>query len=103
MRVERREELSYQPKEADSPLLMLPLSGGAPRQLVGCVKPTAFATGPQGVYYEACDSSPDPALHVIESRDRPRPVLGRLEQYQNDPMFCRSVSRCRPTACRSSI
>jgi dipeptidyl aminopeptidase/acylaminoacyl peptidase len=76
--------LLYQPKNADSPLLMLPLSGGVPRQLVGCVKPTAFATGPQGVYYVACDSSPDPALHVIDpetSRDR---VLGRLEQYQND-------------------
>ena len=75
--------LLYQPKDADSPLLVLPLSGGAPRQLVGCVKPTAFATGPQGVYYVACDSSPDPALHVIDpetGRDR---VLGRLEQYQN--------------------
>ena len=43
--------LLYQPKDADSPLLALPLTGGAARQLVACVKPTAFAAGPDGVYY----------------------------------------------------
>ena len=36
------------------------------RELVACVKAAAFATGPEGLYYVACDSSPDRALHVIE-------------------------------------
>ena len=35
--------LLYQAKDEDSPLLVMPLSGGPPRQLVACVKPTAFA------------------------------------------------------------
>jgi Tol biopolymer transport system component/DNA-binding winged helix-turn-helix (wHTH) protein len=83
----------YQPRNADSPLLAvatpggdhagLPLTGGAARQLVACVKRTAFAVGAQGVYYVACDPGPDPALHVMSpdtGRDR---LLGRLEKYDN--------------------
>ena len=75
--------LLYQPADADSPLLALPLAGGAARQLVACVKPTAFAAGPEGVYYVACDPGPDPELHVMNpatGRDR---LLGRLERYEN--------------------
>jgi Tol biopolymer transport system component len=75
--------LLYQPKDIDSPLLALPVGGGAVRQLVACVKPTAFGAGPQGVYYVACDPSPDPALHLMDpdsGRDR---LLGRLENFEN--------------------
>jgi dipeptidyl aminopeptidase/acylaminoacyl peptidase len=75
--------LLYQPKDSNSPLLMMPLAGGPARQLVACVKPTAFGAGPQGVYYVACDPSPDPALHVMHpdaGRDR---LLGRLENFEN--------------------
>jgi Tol biopolymer transport system component/DNA-binding winged helix-turn-helix (wHTH) protein len=74
--------LLYQPKNADSPLLALPLAGGALRQLVACVKANGFAAGPQGVHYVACDPSPDPALHLVDpdtGRDR---LLGRLEKYE---------------------
>ena len=66
----------------DSPLLALPLTGGTARQLIECVKPSAFGTGPEGVYYVRCDSGPDPELHVMNpgtGRDR---LLGRLEKYE---------------------
>ena len=55
--------LLYQPTGSDSPLMTMPLAGGSPRQLVACVKNTAFAADRLGVYYVACDPSPDPALH----------------------------------------
>jgi hypothetical protein len=77
--------LIYQPRDADSPLLAMPLSGGAARQLVACVKATAFGVGPHGVHYVACDASADPALHLIDpdtGRDR---VLGRLEKFETNP------------------
>jgi Tol biopolymer transport system component/DNA-binding winged helix-turn-helix (wHTH) protein len=76
------QSLLYQPSDADSPLLALPINGGAARPLVECVKPSAFAAGPDGVYYVACDPGPDPALHVMDpatGRDR---LLGRLEKYE---------------------
>ena len=73
--------LLYQPKNADSPLLSVPLTGGPPRQLVPCVRANGFAAGPQGIHYVACDPGPDPALHLMDpdaGRDR---LLGRLEKY----------------------
>ena len=72
----------YQPKDADSPLLVKPLSGGSPRQLVACVQKTAFGVGRQGVYHVPCDPTADPPLHVIDpdtGRDR---RLGTLEQFE---------------------
>jgi hypothetical protein len=73
--------LLYQPRDGDAPLLAMPLPGGPVRQLVACVKATAFGVGPHGVYYAACDSSADPALHLMDpdtGRDR---LLGRLEKF----------------------
>jgi Tol biopolymer transport system component len=73
--------LLYQPTNADSPLLAVPLTGGPPRQLVACVRANGFAAGPQGIHYVACDPGPDPALHLVDpdgGRDR---LLGRLEKY----------------------
>jgi hypothetical protein len=75
----------HQPKDADSPLLVKPLSGGSPRQLVACVKLTTFGVGLQGVYYVPCDPTADPPLHVIDpntGRDR---RLGTLEQFERSP------------------
>jgi hypothetical protein len=63
-------------------LLALPLAGGAARQLVECVKPTAFAAGPEGVYYVACDPGPDPELHVMNPVTGHDRLLGRLEKYE---------------------
>ena len=50
--------LLYQPKDSDSALLAMPLTGGPARQLVACVRATAFGIGPEGVYYVACDPGP---------------------------------------------
>ena len=76
----------FQPRDADSPLMAMPLAGGGARQLVACVRDTAFGAGPQGVYYVACDRSPNPPLHVLDletGRDR---LLGRLEGLRDRPL-----------------
>jgi Tol biopolymer transport system component len=83
--------LLFQPRDADSPLMAMPLGGGATRQLVPCVKNAAFGVGPQGVYYVACDLSSDP-LHVLDlesARDR---RIGTLENLRKRPNGL-SVSR----------
>ena len=48
--------------------MAMPLPGGAARQLVACVRRTAFGAGPQGVYYVPCDPSPNPSVHVLDLR-----------------------------------
>src|SRR3954447_2266706 len=74
--------LLYQPTDGDSPLLALPLTGGAARQIVACVKPTAFAAGREGVYYVACSPGPDPEVRVMNPATGPDQLLGRLEKYE---------------------
>lgn len=76
------QSLLYQPKDADSPLLGLRLAGGAPREIVACVRANAFAAGPQGTHYVACDPGPDPALHLIDRDTGGDRRLGRLERYE---------------------
>jgi WD40-like Beta Propeller Repeat len=78
--------LLFQPEDADSPLLAIPLTEGEARQLVACVSQSAFGAGPQGVYYVPCDPTPDPVVHVLDSetgRDRP---LGKLEKFVRRPL-----------------
>ncbi len=84
--------LLFQPNDADSPLMAMPLSGGGMRQLAPCVKTGAFGVGPEGVYYAACDLSSDPAVHVLDletGRDR---RIGTLEHPRARPNGL-SVSR----------
>ena len=72
----------YQPRDADSPLLIKPITGGPARQLVVCVKATAFGVGRHGVYYVPCVAAADPPLHVIDpatGRDR---QIGILDQFE---------------------
>jgi len=78
--------LLFQPKDADSALMAMPLSGGEARQLVACVRNSAFGVGPQGVYYVPCDLSADPPLHILDletGRDR---RLGTLEKMMERPL-----------------
>jgi Tol biopolymer transport system component len=78
--------LLFQPRDADSPLMAMPPAGGGARQLVACVKNSAFGAGPQGVYYAACDPSSNPPLHVLDletGRDR---LLGTLEGLMDRPL-----------------
>jgi WD40-like Beta Propeller Repeat len=79
-------QLLFQPKEADSPLMAMALTGGEARQLVACVWWGAFGAGPQGVYYVPCDPSADPPVHVLDletGRDR---RLGMLEKLTERPL-----------------
>jgi Tol biopolymer transport system component len=78
--------LFFQLKDADSPLMAMTLANGRTRQLVACVKTSAFGAGPQGVYYVPCDPSPDPPVHVLNletGRDR---RLGTLEKLLPGPL-----------------
>ena len=79
-------QLLFQPKDADSPLMAMALTGGEARQLVACVWRSAFGAGPQGVYYVPCDPSADPSVHVLDpetGRDR---RLGTLEHLIFRPL-----------------
>jgi eukaryotic-like serine/threonine-protein kinase len=71
--------LLFQAKDADSPLMMMPLAGGDARQLVACVANSAFGVGARGVYYVPCDPSPDRPLHVMDPRTGRDERLGTLE------------------------
>jgi WD40-like Beta Propeller Repeat len=75
--------LVYQPRDGESPLLALSLTGGPTRQLVKCAKPTAFSVASQSLYYVECGSDPNPAVHGMDpltGRDR---LLGRLERFSS--------------------
>ena len=48
------------------PLLTMSLVGGTVRQLIRCVKPSAFGCAPRGVYYVLCDPGDKPPIEVIE-------------------------------------
>jgi Tol biopolymer transport system component/tRNA A-37 threonylcarbamoyl transferase component Bud32 len=78
--------LLYQPQDADSPLMAMPLDGREARQLLTCVKRTAFGTSPQSVYYVPCDSSPDPTVHVMDPVTGTDRSLGTLEKLNDRPL-----------------
>jgi eukaryotic-like serine/threonine-protein kinase len=61
-------------------LLAVPLTGGPPREVVACVDGTAFAVGPERVYYVACGSG-DAAVHIRNPVTGEDQVLGTLEKY----------------------
>jgi Tol biopolymer transport system component/DNA-binding winged helix-turn-helix (wHTH) protein len=72
--------LLYQRFEnVDSPLLVMPLAGGAFKQLVGCVRWSAFATSPHGIYYAACVATPDRPLHLLDPATGIDRLVGKLE------------------------
>ncbi len=73
--------LLFQPKDADSPLMAMALTGGQARQLIACVKNSAFGVGPRGVYYVPCDPSPDPPVYLLDpktGRNRAPRHIGRI-------------------------
>jgi Tol biopolymer transport system component len=74
--------LLFQPTHGDSPLLMMPFSGGPPRQLVACVKKTAFVASAHGVFYVPCDPSADPPLHVLDPDTGRDHLLGKLDNFE---------------------
>jgi Tol biopolymer transport system component len=80
-------QLVYQAADDDSALMVVPVSGGEPRQVVACAKNAAFGVGAQGVYYAACDATADPPLHVLNLATGEDRVLGRLEQFERSPIL----------------
>jgi serine/threonine protein kinase len=78
--------LLFQLKDADSPLMAMPLAGGEARQLVRCVKNSAFGIAPQGVYYVPCDRSTSPSLHVLDLKTGRDRRLGTLDGIDYRPL-----------------
>ena len=78
--------LLFQPKDADSPLMIMPLAGGQARQLIECVKNSAFGVGRRGVYYVPCDPTPDPPLYVLDPNTGRNARLGRLDGLAERPL-----------------
>lgn len=78
--------LLFQPKDADSPLMTMTLAGGQARQLIECVKNSAFGVGLRGVYYVPCDLSPDPPLYVLDPKTGRNTRLGRLDGLMERPL-----------------
>jgi eukaryotic-like serine/threonine-protein kinase len=73
------QSLLFQPKDADSPLMTMALTGGNARQLIACVKNSAFGVGPRGVYYVPCDPSPDPPVYLLDPKTGRNARLGTLD------------------------
>jgi Tol biopolymer transport system component/DNA-binding winged helix-turn-helix (wHTH) protein len=64
--------LLYQSSKGEGGALMtVPLAGGPARQVLACVRDTAFITGPKGIYYVGCDAGPAPPVNLLD------PVSGR--------------------------
>jgi hypothetical protein len=78
--------LFFQPADADSPLMAMPLPGGQPQQLIACVKNSAFTVGPRGVYYVPCDPSPDPPVYLLDPKTGGNARLGTLDGLFQRPL-----------------
>jgi serine/threonine protein kinase/Tol biopolymer transport system component len=80
------EMLLFQTKDADSPLMAMPLTSGSARQLAPCVRNSAFGVGPLGVYYVPCDPSPNPSVHVLDLKTGRNRRLGTLDGIEYRPL-----------------
>jgi Tol biopolymer transport system component len=78
--------LLFQPKDADSPLMTMELPSGHARQLVACVRNSAFGVGSRGVYYVPCDPTSDPPLYVLDPKTDRNVRLGRLDGIFDRPL-----------------
>ena len=77
--------LLYQPRNGDSALLIAPITGGgAPRQLVDCVRTAAFALAGPVVFYAACERGMNPSLHALDMVSGTDRLLGTLEHFPPD-------------------
>jgi serine/threonine protein kinase len=78
--------LLFQTKNIDSPLMMLALPGGEPRELIACVRNSAFGVGPRGVYYVPCDPGADRPLRVLDLTTGRDERLGTLDGMKDRPL-----------------
>ena len=66
--------------------MTMALPSGEARQLIPCVKNSAFGVGPRGVYYVPCDPTPDPQLYVLDPKTGRNARLGRLDGLADRPL-----------------
>jgi Tol biopolymer transport system component len=67
---------------ADAPVFAQPFDGGAPRQVIDCVRGTAFASVRDAIYYIPCQSGSDVSVYRLNPVTGERRQVGRLEGYQ---------------------
>lgn len=79
----------YQPRTTahaqdatDAPLFAQPLDGGEPRQVVDCVRGTAFTAVGDAIYYIPCQGGSDVAVYRLNPATGERRQVARLEGYQ---------------------
>ena len=78
--------LLYQPREnVNSPLLSMPLAGGATKELVGCVRSSVFAVSQRGIYYVSCEPGPNPPLHLLDPATKLDRLVGTVERLAGVP------------------
>jgi Tol biopolymer transport system component/DNA-binding winged helix-turn-helix (wHTH) protein len=71
--------LVYVPSGEDGPLLVVPVAGGAPRQLAQCVgRGGAFLPSPRGVYYVPCTRGGDTVVHLVDAATGRDTMVGSL-------------------------
>jgi Tol biopolymer transport system component/DNA-binding winged helix-turn-helix (wHTH) protein len=78
--------LLFQAEDGESPLMMLMLANGDARQLVACVRNSAFGVGPEGVYYVPCDPTSDATVHVLDLKTGGTRRLGTLDGLMERPL-----------------
>jgi WD40 repeat protein len=66
--------------------MMLALPGGEPRELIACVRNSAFGVGPRGVYYVPCDPGADRPLRVLDLTTGRDERLGTLDGMKDRPL-----------------
>lgn len=71
----------------DAPLLARSFGGGAVREVIPCVRGTAFSVGAAGVYYVPCRTAPDdrrdPEVRFLDLATGQQRPIGTLAGYEN--------------------
>ena len=71
----------------DAPLFALPLTGGPSKEVIACVRGTAFSVSREGINYLPCRSAPSdtrpPAVLFLDVATGKQRSLGALDGYEN--------------------
>jgi hypothetical protein len=71
--------LFYSAARGDAPLLTVPLGGGTPRRVLGCVRDGGFRVTRRGLYYLPCGSESRVSLHFSDAATGRDEEIGVLE------------------------
>ena len=71
----------------DAALMAQSLNGGSPREVVECIRGTAFSVGERAVFYVPCRAAPadagSPAVFSVDLASGKQRLVGTLEGYEN--------------------